>query len=446
MKFKITVFIIFILYIVACKTEKTNPNYQQDAANPEFLHRSMTSLTSVIKHDLFPPMVAARIYAYAHIAAYEALNAQNNAYKSLVGQVNAFEEMPKAAANKQYCFPLAAVKAYMNIGKTLTFSGDSIDNYTASLLNDFKNIGIPKDVYERSTAFGDSIASAVLKWAAKDMYNTMQSLPKYTVDLRNPARWQPTMPDYADALQPNWNKVRPLVMDSAAQFKPAPPTPFDSTKSSKFYKEAYEVFKTVADSTPERIATGWYWDDNPVAVNNAGHLNFVRKKVSPGGHWLWITMYVCRQKNADIYEASNAYTQVAIGLFEAFISCWDEKYRSELLRPETYIGRYIEPDWSPIIVTPPFPEYTSGHSVISGASSTILAGIFGDKTTFTDSTEVQFGIPPRTFNAFSEAADQAAFSRLYAGIHYRPACINGLTQGQQVGAYVLNKIKTKTAN
>lgn len=436
---------LFVAVIVFTACEKPNPNYQQDAANPEFMHRSMQSLSEVIKHDLFAPMISARIYGYAHIAAYEALNPQGETpqYQSLVGQIKGLPDMPKPEAGKDYCFPLAAVKAYMKVGKKLTFSEAIMDAEIAKIMADFKAIKMPKDVFERSMAFGDTIGGTVLKWSGKDNYLQMRSAPKYTVTFNKPERWRPTAPDYADALEPSWNKLRPMLMDSAAQFKPIPPPKFDSTKSSLFYKYAYETYKTVKDSTAERIATAWYWDDNPNATLNAGHVNIARKKISPGGHWLWITMYTCRQQKTDIYASTAAYLQVAVGLFDVFISCWDEKYRSEVVRPETYIAKYIDATWLPIIITPPFPEYTSGHSCVSGASSAILSTIFGENTAFTDSTEVQFGIPPRSFTSYKEAANQAAFSRMYAGIHYRPACEVGLTQGEAVGKNVLTKLKLK---
>lgn len=433
-----------LLLVWSCQTEeKSNPNYQKDAANPEYLHQSLVSLTKVIKHDLFPPMIAARIYTYAQIAAYEALNAQTPQYQSLAGQLKDFPEMPKAEAGKEVCLPIAAAKAYFRVGKQLTFSGDSMDVEWGKMMTEFKKVGIPKAVFERSIALGDTIGGTVLKWATADNYAPTRSMPKYSIKQQDPTTWRPTMPTYDDALEPHWNKIRPLTLDSAAQFKPVRPTKYDSVKTSKFYKEAYEVYKTVADSTADRVATAWYWDDNPIATLNAGHFNIIRKKLTPTGHWLWITMYACRQHNKDIFETSEAYTKVAVGLFEAFISCWDEKYRSEVVRPETYIGKYIAPQWMPIIVTPPFPEYTSGHSCVSGASSTILTDVFGANTAFTDSTEYQFGLAPRSFKSFDEAAQQAAISRMYAGIHYRPACVEGITQGQNVGKYVLTKVKTR---
>jgi PAP2 superfamily len=143
-------------------------------------------------------------------------------------------------------------------------------------------------------------------------------------------------------------------------------------------------------------------------------------------------------------KSMESYTLVSIGALDAFISCWDEKYRSEHIRPETYINNFIDKDWRPEpLQTPPFPEYTSGHSVVSGASSTILTALYGDNVSFVDSTEVQYGIPARTFESFKKAAEQAAISRMYGGIHFRPAIENGLTQGNNIGNFVLSRIKTK---
>lgn len=431
-----------IIFFTGCESEIKNLNFQQDAANPAFINRSMMALTQTIKYDLFAPMIASRITYYAHVASYEALNAQNPKYKSLSGQLKELGAMPKPQQGLEYCYPAAAVKAYLRVGKKLIFSEDSIAHFEKQIIADFKKIGVPKDVLERSLSFGDTIADAIIQWSTKDNYAQTRSMSKYTVTPNDPVRWRPTSPDYADAMEPHWCDIRTAVMDSAAQFKPIPAPKFDTLKSSFFYKIALETYKTVQDSTADKIATAWYWDDNPVATFNAGHVNISRKKIPPGGHWLWITMYAANQKKLDIYQINEAYTLVAIGLFDAFISCWDEKYRSNVIRPESYITKYINPEWTSVIVTPPFPEYTSGHSCVSGSSSTILSKFFGDNYRFTDSTELQFGLAPRSFNSFNEAARQAAVSRLYAGIHYRPACENGLIQGEKVGRNVLEKIVT----
>ncbi len=440
------------LCFAACETEKKNPNFQQDAANAEFLHTSLNDLTRIVKHDIFPPMIAARIYTYANVAAWEALVAGSDlpntppqyvGYRSLVGQLKGLNAMPKPEAGKEYCYAIAAVKAYLKVGKALTFSEDSMTNALEKQMMTFKKIGIPKEIFERSVALGDTIGGAVIAWSKKDNYAQTRSMPKYSVRLSDPTRWRPTAPDYADAFEPHWNKIRTMVLDSASQFRVPPPPKFDSTKNSEFWKAANEVYETVKAARPEEIAIAKYWDDSPASTQNAGHVNMVVKKVTPGGHWLHIAQWSARQKNFNLMQSAEAYLMASLSIFDGFISCWDEKYRSENVRPETFINKYIAPEWSPVIVTPPFPEYTSGHSSISGASATVLNHFFGDNFSFRDSTEVQFGLGSRAFKNFNEAAEQAAASRLYGGIHYVYSNKRGLENGQTLAKFILSKIKTK---
>ncbi|RYZ76754.1 MAG: phosphatase PAP2 family protein, partial [Proteobacteria bacterium] len=132
-----------------------------------------------------------------------------------------------------------------------------------------------------------------------------------------------------------------------------------------------------------------------------------------------------------------------ITIADAFISCWDEKYRSLVIRPETYINKYIDGAWMPLLQTPPFPEYTSGHSVISAAASILMTRMFGEHFSYADSTEVEFGIPVRHFTSFSQAAEEAAISRFYGGIHYMPSITNGLEEGKKIGEFILSRIRTR---
>jgi hypothetical protein len=169
---------------------------------------------------------------------------------------------------------------------------------------------------------------------------------------------------------------------------------------------------------------------------------FATKKITPGGHWIGITNIATRNAKADFMQTVEAYTLVSISLFDGFISCWDEKYRSELIRPETVINKYIDENWAPVLQTPPFPEYTSGHSVISAAAAATLTSLFGEPFSFEDDTELEYGLPPRTFNSFYEASNEAAISRLYGGIHYLPACENGIVQGKALGKFVVSNIAT----
>jgi hypothetical protein len=174
-----------------------------------------------------------------------------------------------------------------------------------------------------------------------------------------------------------------------------------------------------------------------------GHLGFALKKISPGGHWINIVTTVSRQQHLGLMVTSAAYTVTAIAIFDAFISCWDEKYRSNVIRPETYIDSYIEEGWRPILQTPPFPEYTSGHSIVSSVSAEVLSRYLGDHCVFDDDTEVEFGLPVRHFDSFWDAANEAAISRFYGGIHYRAAVEIGQVSGRRLGQWVLTKINLK---
>lgn len=426
--------------------ESSNPNWKEETTNPDYLHRSLKQITDVIVHDIFSPPVASRIYAYSTIAAYEAMAPGYPEYQTLAGQLNGLEQVPQPEVGKDYCYPLAGTKAMLVVGRTLIFSEDQIDKFEAELMAAFKKANMPKDVYNRSIAYGESVAKHVLAWADKDNYKQTRTFPKYTIT-DNPARWKPTPPDYMDAIEPHWNKIRPFTLDSAQQYPPPPPTAFDvKNKSSKFYQEVMAVYNALgADSLQkqERVAIAKFWDCNPYVSHHKGHVMFATKKITPGGHWMGISQIACKKANADIMKSAQASALTAISLADGFISCWDEKYRSELIRPETVINTYVDEDWAPTLQTPPFPEYTSGHSVISAAASTALTTVFGDNFAYVDSVEVEFGMPPRSFKSFYEASAEAAVSRLYGGIHYPPACDIGMEQGKKVGQHVVSTVKMK---
>ena len=281
----------------------------------------------------------------------------------------------------------------------------------------------------------------MMAWVKNDNYNETRTFPKYTVP-KDPSKWKPTPPDYMDGIEPHWREIRTLVIDSSGQFPPLPPTPFSTKKNSQFYKETMEVYDVVKNATEEQLAIAEFWDCNPYVSHHTGHVMYATKKITPGGHWMGITNIATKKADADMMKTLEAYTRVSISLFDAFISCWDEKYRSNLVRPETVINSYIDEDWQPTLQTPPFPEHTSGHSVISTASAVALTDLFGDNFSFLDSTEVEYGLPPRSFDSFMGASNEAAVSRLYGGIHYRPAIDYGVDQGKKVGNLIVERIKT----
>jgi hypothetical protein len=434
--------IVIVVLAIACA--KDSGEYKSKTQNPEFLHRTLKQITDVIVHDIFSPPVASRIYAYSSIAAYEAMVPSNTAFVSLAGQLNGLSELPQPNPGEEYCFPLASVQAMFKVGRTLVFSEDKMDVYYKQISEEFRATGIPEDVYERSVEYGNKVADHVLAWSSKDNYKQSRSFPKYSIS-NDPASWKPTPPAYMDAVEPHWNKIRTFVIDSAAQFVPERPTPFSVDKKSQFYSEANEVLEISKNLTDEQKDIAFFWDCNPFMMNVKGHVMFATKKISPGGHWINITAVANRKVNQDFMKSSEAYVWVSLALADGFISCWDEKYRSVLIRPESYINQHIDENWVPLLQTPPFPEYTSGHSVISNSAATVLTDLYGDNFAFTDSTEIEFGLTARSFTSFKQASEEAAISRVYGGIHYKPACEIGKSQGVAVGQYIRSKIKTRKA-
>jgi hypothetical protein len=328
------------------------------------------------------------------------------------------------------------------VGKSLVISEGKIEDFHKKILLEFKKAGMPEEVFKNSILFGQKVADHILAWASKDNYKVTRTYPKYSVS-EEEETWKPTPPSYMKAVEPHWNKIRTFLIDSAQQFKPAPPTPFSKDKNSSFYKEASAVHNVGLKLTPEQKEVANFWDCNPFKMNINGHVMYATKKISPGGHWINITRLVCRKAGADFMQAAEAYACVSITLADAFISCWDEKYRSNVIRPETYINQYIDVDWVPLLQTPPFPEYTSGHSVISTASALMLTKLFGDNFSFADSTEVEFGLPVRHFKSFKGAAEEAAISRFYGGIHYMPSIKNGREEGDRISSFIIRKLRTK---
>jgi hypothetical protein len=252
--------------------------------------------------------------------------------------------------------------------------------------------------------------------------------------------WQQTGPDYMEAVEPYWNTIRTMTVSKANAFLLPAPAPY---KSEKFLAECKEVYEAGKNITAAQKAFTNFWDCNPYATQTVGHMMYSVKKISPAGHWIGITGVVVRQKKLPLVEALHTYSLVAIGIFDAIICCWDEKYRSNYIRPVTAIQQLISPDWQPVLQTPPFPEYPSGHSVISAAAATILTHLYGEGFRYVDDVEKDYGLPARSFKSFFDAANEAAISRLYGGIHFRESLENGKLMGKNVGNTTWEKVVGK---
>ena len=432
--------ILLSMLLTSCTQDQS---YKEKIKDPELVQANVKNLTDIIVYDIFSPPVASRVYLYPAIAAYQTMQLANEeTYASLSGQVKGLGPLTKSI-NENVNYNIASLHAFNEVGKALIFSEDKMNAFQENLEQQLKDKGVPRSILKASKKFGDEVSSHILAWAKGDLYNQTRTFPKYTIQ-EEEHYWKPTPPDYMDGIEPHWKQIRTMALDSSNQFPPKPPLAFDLTEGSPFQiqlKEVYEIGKNITD---EQLEIAKFWDCNPYVTHHRGHAMFATKKITPGGHWIGITSIATRKAKSDFQSTTNAYANVTIALFDAFISCWDEKWNTLVVRPETLINKYYDEEWLPILQTPPFPEYTSGHSVISRAAAITLTDLFGNNFAFDDTTEIEYGLPLRSYDSFIGASEEAAVSRLYGGIHYMMAIEEGVAQGQEVGEHIVQRIQTFT--
>lgn len=404
------------------------------------LQPTIFATTMVMIHDVVNPPAASRFYTYCLLGAHEIVAQQ---HPEQVVSAQRFVQQWKPitiSTSGPYNYQIAALYCILETGRLILPSGYMLEEEQKKLLASLQKAGYSQAQIDLSIGVAQQVAKQVMQRAASDNYSKLSTRLRYR-PVRDDAHWYPTPPAYIEAIEPNWRTIKPMLIDSSSQVKPVPPVAFSNDSTSRFYKLAYEVYTIGNTLTPDQRFVASYWDCNPFAVNTSGHMSIGFKKISPGGHWMNITNLVTDQLKLPFDQAIEVESLVAMTLMDAFISCWDEKYRSNRIRPETYINRYISPRWQPLLQTPPFPEYTSGHSVISTAVAEVLTFLLGDNIGFTDNTEVIFDLPERKFSSFRQAASEAAISRLYGGIHFRDAIEDGQKQGKALGDFVIDRIR-----
>ncbi|MBN09606.1 MAG: phosphatidic acid phosphatase [Flavobacteriaceae bacterium] len=440
---KNTLLKFFFFPFLICIGCSVNDDYIEKIENPELFQMSMQNLTDIVVYDIFSPPVASRVYVYPSIAAYEIIRFSDPLeYLSLSGQLKDLNQIKKPY-NENINLNLAAIYSFNIVGRTLIFSEDKYDEFEAYFEEKLDNFNVPSKVRKASRQYAKTVANHIIEWAKNDNYDQTRTFPKYTI-LEPEKYWKPTPPDYMDGIEPHWNKIRTLVLESADMFPAKPPLEFNLKEGSPFQMQLKEVYQYGNSLTDEQLEMAKFWDCNPYVTHHRGHAMFATKKITPGGHWIGITGVATRQTKSDFAMTINAYANVSIALFDAFISCWDEKWKTIVVRPETIINKYYDEEWLPKLQTPPFPEYTSGHSVISRAAAITLTSIYGEKFAFIDTTERKYGLSDRKFDSFIGASEEAAISRLYGGIHYMMAIEEGVLQGDKIGKYIVNKISTKS--
>jgi hypothetical protein len=375
----------------------------------------------------FSPPVASRAFGYAGVALYEALVPGMPGRRTLAGQLNDLGR-PRGPSDRACHWPTVANRALAFILRSLfptavAESAAAIDELEDSFASRAQ-AALPQGIYGRSVARGEEVAAHVFDWSTTDGGHEafLRSFPPYRPP-SGPGLWVPTPPGFLPALQPYWGPNRPFVLPSGAACSPGPPPAYSEEIGSPFYTDANECYEAAGSLTAEQEAIARFWSDDP------------GQTASPPGHSISILSQVTTMLDLSLARATEAYAKVGIAVADAFIACWNTKYRDNLLRPVTYIRNVIDPAWTPLLVTPPFPEYTSGHSVQSGAAAQVFTDLLGD-VAFVDRTHERRGLPARSFRSFDEAAEEAAVSRLYGGIHFRPAIERGLEQGRCVGSHV----------
>jgi hypothetical protein len=446
------IFAIFITTIVLFSTSCSSDSDKSgtsEAANPFYNSKSvpvaefsgewivpwMEVLYKHFTQQFLSPPVAARIYGYMGIAYYEAMIGGMPNYQSFEGQIRDYKDVPRSDKNQEYDWPTVMTETgYLVVDEMLSRSAGATDMKMKSLYQ--KQIAerkakIAADVLERSQAYGKKLAHHIIDYSRKDNYEeTRNNVYKVPSRDGHPELWEPTDFNQA-ALEPYWGDLRPFVLDAATDCSIEMPFEYSSEEGSEFWKACEEVYEIDQNLTEEQRNIALYWADCPGETS------------TPSGHWAFIMNNVVKGYGLNLETAAEVYGLTGIAMADAFISCWDSKYIVNLVRPKTYIQEnFGDPGWEPYVETPPFPEYTSGHSNVSASAATVLTSLLGVKS-FIDSTHTIIGLEPRSFESFDAAAKEAAFSRMYGGIHYEIAISLGLDQGKCVGQMVLDRVKLK---
>ncbi len=389
-------------------------------------------LYDVVKQEGTAPPPASRILGIASVALYEAVAPGSSGNRSLAGQLN---DLPRISAgirpHAKHHWGLVANEALAGVIRGLypTRSDAStamIDTLHRELKNRYSKEA-PKAVLIRSLLLGRLTAHAILRWASSDgAAEACSFIPPVGDGL-----WEPTPPGFMAPAFPCWGEVRTMALESGGECAPPPHPEYSTDVTSEFYSNAFEVYATRLNLTPAEETIARYWADGPGVTG------------TPPGHSVSIASGFVLSDDLNLMQAAELYARVGIAVHDAFIGCWHAKYDFNLLRPITYIQDVIDPLWTPLLTTPNFPEYTSGHSTQSGASSVVATDFLGVRS-FTDTTRSRHGLQPviedRTFSSIEEAAQEAAVSRLYGGIHYPFGNRQGLAQGRCIGETILDRI------
>lgn len=378
----------------------------------------------------FSILPATRAFAYLGVTLYEALVPGMDGYGALASRVSGLTAAP-GPHDSAYHWPTVANHALAESARvffrmTTDANKAAIDALEARLGVQLTYY-VPQGVAKRSMARGYRVANHIVNWAKTDGGHDghLTNFPTDYVPPVGPGLWAPTPPAHLGAYQPYWGNNRTFVLAAASEVDPGPPPEFSTDPSSLSYAEAFEVCNTVNTLTDEQRAIALFWAD-PLGPT-----------VGAPGHWLSIMAQVMEHRGANLALAAETFAKSGMAVADALIACYYTKYRYNLLRPITYIQRHIDETWGSQmpVTTPPFPEYSSAHSVGTRAIAQVLYDLYGDFP-FTDHTHDSIGLAARSYTSWFGMADETGISRLYGGIHFRAAIERGLVQGRLIGEQV----------
>jgi len=378
----------------------------------------------------FTPPVAARAFGYVGLTLYESIQPGMPASQSFSGLLNELENVPQPENAAILHWPTVANNAMATVVAEL-FSNTSEDNLLGlqsikDTYNAQYSASISAESFSESVAYGELVANHIFSYSMTDGgYNCqLYNFPEDFVPVTGPGMWVPLQGQMA--LHPYWGSNRAFV---AANNDPAIlPTylpDFSTDESSDFYAYAFETYEAVNNATTDQIHIAQWWADGP-------------NTITPPGHSISLMAQTLEETEAKLDEAALVYSLLGMSLSDAFLACWEVKYIENVIRPVSYIHEHIDSEWNTIVGTPPFPEYVSGHSSQSGAMGTIMTHFFGDDYAFTDNTYAGEIGDARSFDSFWDAANEAAVSRLYGGIHYAFSNDEGLYLGERVAENFLS--------
>lgn len=394
------------------------------------------------------PTYSSRCLGYIGLTMYESVvNAYPN-YQSLSGQLDGLDNLPKPEKNKKYDWKLSLNAAQATILKNIynqtsdknKLKIDSLENtiyeyYTKNLQD--------KALIERSVTFGKSVADSIFEWSKTDGGHRgyLKNFDKKMTHPQRAGSWSP--PLFAQSfshypLHPHWGENRTFLKQNHEITDPKI-IPFDTLPNSEYYQQFLKTSKQKDALTQAQKEAAIWWSDDP------------DETFTPPGHSYYLATLVIKKTQPDLIKCTETYAKVGLAVADAFINCWKWKYKFFTERPNNYVTQHINQRWESFWPDPPFPAFPSGHAIQASATATVLAGIYGNKFTFTDDAHVgrkrdelrNVDYKPRNYHSFWEVAQETANSRFYGGIHIPQDNERGLEKGKEVGENINHLIWKK---